>query len=151
MQMGLVLPFKCLESLESRSVLSNTIATSIMWLYKFNLKEIQLRNEFLSHNCHISRAQQSPVANGYRIVQCRVGHCHYCRTFRWTMLLNFTSPSGKPTGEVGEVLRGAAGGEQTRGQGTPQEVRTSPRSTESPRGWGEVQWAWVGGVRLAWA
>lgn len=36
-------------------------------------------------------------------------------------------------------MRGAAGGEQTQAQGTPREVRTSPRSKESPQSWGEAQ------------
>lgn len=36
-------------------------------------------------------------------------------------------------------MRGAAGGERAQGQGTPQEVGTSPRSKESPPSWGEAQ------------
>lgn len=47
------------------------------------------------------------------------------------MLQNFTQPWWSAYREVGEVMRGAAGGHTDTGTRRPQGVQTSPRSKES--------------------
>lgn len=50
----------------SKDLLSDTVATGLMWLFKFKLIN-KILNQFLSHTSHILSAQQPHMASDYHI------------------------------------------------------------------------------------
>ena len=55
------------SGLQSRTALTNMVATSHKWIFKFKLNKI--KNSVISHNSHISSAQEPCGLSGYCIGQ----------------------------------------------------------------------------------
>lgn len=73
---SLLTPFQPILRITSRTTLSNAVASTYIWLFKYKCKVIKIKwikSVILTHTYHISNAQQPHVANGCRTGQSRHG------------------------------------------------------------------------------
>ena len=78
--------WQCYCFLDSRPVLSNIVATSNIWLFKFNHTKLKIHSSVCTSL--ISSAQYLCGAGGYRIGSSDTEHFHHCRKLYQTVRLS---------------------------------------------------------------